>query len=162
MRWLLLCLCIVIAPLSTSAESLSVGDTNVQYDTVSEVDTTTLYYQKDALVASESGEIIVIYKNERAVMEAHDTNADGSPDTFITLDATDSVQDVSGTGATELIPPPVTEFTDLLAGEVVEQDALEDLVGSLESITVPKHRSYGLYLFFLLLVAGGWWWYKKK
>ncbi len=158
---------ILLLPLLTFAQTdgeLTIGSKTVSYDTTTEVNGGMLYYQGDDLVASTHGKVALVYQEGQAVLEAHDTNDDGVFDAFLTLDSEGAVTKMEGEGASVFTRPEVVEFADLRAYEEKESAAAneEDLVGSLDSITIPGYHNYLLYVFIALLISGGYWYYRKR
>jgi len=141
---------------------LHIGAQTITYDKEAKVGEVTLYYQADTLVASQQADVWIMYKDDQAVLEAYDTNTDGTPDTFVTLSKEGEVQAVTGEGATELERPVVVPFDDLLSKETGTTGTEEDLVGDISSITIPSYHNYTLYTLVLLVLGGGYWWYKKR
>lgn len=140
---------------------LTVGEETVSYDTVFPTETGTLYYSDETLVASEHDAVTLIYKDDIAVLEAHDTDSDGNLDTFITLDSNGNTTNISGPGADTFTRPETVEFSTLLADRGAD-NTQEDLVGNLDSIDIPRYHNYTLYVILILLSVGGFWWYRRK
>lgn len=159
-------LILALIPILTFAESgvLTLGKETVSYDAVFSTETGTLYYTGDTLVASEHKKVTILYKNDLPILEAHDTNNDGVADTFITLDSDGNTIDTTGPGADTFIRPETVEFSTLIADKNTDYtDASEeDLVGSLDSITIPRYRNFTLYVIILLLLTGGYYWYRRR
>jgi hypothetical protein len=158
MRFLLLTILLLPAIVSAQGESLIVGDRTIQYDNVHEGETAKLFYQGETMVASEHADITIVYENDRAVLQAFDTDDDGTLDAFVELDNEANIESVTGPGADTFARPETVEFEASLESDETDE---EDLVGSLDSITIPRH---GLpwFLILLLLVIGGFgYWYLK-
>lgn len=143
-----------------------VGDMTVSYDTEVQKEGGTLYYFEDLLVASVHDGVTLVYENELAVLEAHDTDDDGTLDAYLTLDENGEVSATVGPGAAFFERPAPVEFDELLGEEIGGDGSAagnQDLVGSLDSITIPKYHNWLLYGFIALLVAGGgFWWHRKR
>ena len=158
-------LTILLLPLVSLAQAgeLNVGDKNVAYDSVSEKEAVTLYYQGETLVASESDGVTLVYENDVLALEAHDTDGDGKLDAFLTLDSNEEVTSMTGEGVSAFERPETVEFEDLIAEGGSEAAAEEDLVGSLDSITIPGSGLPWLPIIIVLLAAvGGYRFYKKR
>jgi len=110
-------LTILLLPLVSLAQAgnLVVGDKNVAYDSVSEKEVATLYYQGETLVASESDGVVVVYENDQVVLEAHDTDGDGELDAFLTLGNDGEVMKTEGDGAEVFRRPETVEVAELIA-----------------------------------------------
>jgi LPXTG-motif cell wall-anchored protein len=156
-------LIIILFPLFLFADSdlLTVGEETVSYETVFSTETGTLYYKDEKLVASEHEAVTLIYKDDLPVFEAHDTDGDGTLDTFITLDSNENITNISGPGAKTFTRPETVEFSTLLS-ERGTDNIQEDLVGNLDSIDIPRYHNYTLYVIIILLIAGAFWWYRRK
>ena len=115
-------------------------------------------------MASESDGVTLVYENDGVILEAHDTDGDGKLDAFLTLDNNEEVTSIIGEGAGAFERPEVVEFEDLVAEEGgSEAAAEEDLVGSLDSITIPGSGLPWLPIIIVLLAAvGGYRFYKKR
>ena len=116
MRFLFLL--IFLIPLTLNAQSagtITIGERTVNYDSMIESGGSNLYYQDDTLVASEHGSSAFVYENDVAVLEAHDTDGDGSYDTFLTLDASGEMLGVTGSGADRFTRAEPTTLEDLIA-----------------------------------------------
>jgi len=161
---------ILLLPLMTFAQEggiLQIGGTSVNYTSQLEAEGAILYYQDDTLVASEHGGISLVYENDKVVLEGHDTDGDGAPDTFLTLDQNEEIAEVEGLSADKFERVVTTDFDPGSSGidspSAAAQDA--DLVGSIDRITIPGG---GLPWFVWLLVAlllaagGGYWWYRTR
>jgi len=164
---------LLLLPLITfaQADKLILGEMVVEYDSVVEKEGLILYYLGDSMVASEHGDLWVAYEDNIDVIEAYDTDDDGKPDTFVTLNSVGEVKEVAGVEADNFMVPDVVEFDELMKEEeeVRRNDGSEapivpseNLVDNLDSITIPKYHNYTLYGFFVVLLAGGVWWFKNK
>jgi hypothetical protein len=157
----------LLAPCLAFAQAgeVVVGDLTVQYDAVVEKNDVLLYYSADTLVLSEHESTTLVYKNDELVLEAHDTDGDGVLDAYLTVDQSGEVSAMTGPGVTFFERAAPVEFNELLSQEVVDGggDTEADLVGSLDSITIPKYHNWLLYGFgALVVVGGGVWVYRKK
>jgi hypothetical protein len=157
-------LAVLFLPFFTLAQTgeLFVGDQTIVYDARSEQEFGTLYFLNEQLVASQHETVTIIYEDDRAVLEAFDTNADGALDVFVALDTEDEVISITGERASYVERPVIREFADRLATDVSEQRGTEDLVGSLDAITIPGQGVPVLPTLLLLgVLGGGYWGYKK-
>lgn len=154
---------ILLLPLVTLAQAgeLNIGESRVYYDSSSSTEAGTLYYQSDNLVASEHGGITLVYENDVVVLEAHDTDGDGKLDAFLELND-DEVTSMTGEGASVFERPETVEFEELLAEGGSEAATQDDLVGSLDSITIPGGGGFPWWIILLLAIGGGYWFYKKR
>ena len=161
MKKLILILALFPTLLFAESGTLTLDNKTINYDSTISNEVGTLYYAGETLVASEHETVTILYENDLPVLEAHDTDNDGTPDTFLTLDAEEEIVNITGSGADVFTRPAVVEFsTDMNQDNA---DSIEeDLVGSLDSITIPKYRNYTLYIIIILLLAGGYWWYRKR
>lgn len=162
-------LTLLMFPLLVSAQAgeLVLGEMTVEYETVVEKDSSTLYFVGDEMVVSDHGDLWVVYKDGEDILEAYDTTHDGEPDTFITLSSTGEVMGVTGFGADRFTIPEVVEFDELLSemeegGSEASTLEDEDLVGSLGSIKIPKYHNYGFYAFTIIFITAAYWWYRRK
>jgi len=156
---------LVFLPIITLAQGgeLVVGEKTISYASSTEKDGITLYYENDALAASQHDGVWLVYNNDEVVYEAHDTNSDGESDTFIALNGEGEVVEITGLAAENLERPAAVEFRDLMgSGADGESLSDEDLVGDLSSITIPSYHNYLLYFIILATIGGGIWWYRKK
>lgn len=164
---------LLLLPLVTLAQAggeLTVGEQTITYDSQVKSEAGVLYFLGDDLVASEQGVVTLVYENDEVVLEAHDTDGDGQLDAFIALDGQGEVVEITGDRADAFVRPEVVEFTDLLkrseevgGGSGASTSSTdEDLVGDLDSITIPRYHNYVQWALFILLVGGGVWWYRKK
>lgn len=165
MKWFFVFV-VMLLPMLTLAQGgeLTVGERTVTYDASIITETGILYYQGDEMVASEREGMTLLYEDSMPILEAHDTNNDGTLDTFVTLDANEDMVEVTGEGAEMFTRPEAVEFAVLQevgGGEAAAHDE-EDLVGSLDSITIPKYQNYALYAWVLILAGGGYWYYRRK
>lgn len=158
---------VVLMPLFALAQGgeLVVGERTVSYDSSTSTDAGTLYYAGDNMVASENGAVMLVFENDQLILEAHDTNGDGVLDAFLTLDSSDEVVSMTGEGASVFERPEVKEFSELMAergaGSAGAPDE-QDLVGSVDSISIPRYQNYTLYLWLVLIAGGGYWYYRKR
>lgn len=150
-------------------ETLKVGERTVSYDARSETEVGVLYYQGDVLVASEHEAVTLVYENEQLVLEAHDTDGDGTLDAFVTFDADEAVVEIAGEGATVFERPEVKELAELMVAEgeggagSADAPAEEDLVGSLDSIKIPGQGIPMMtIILWLAIIGGGYWYYRKR
>ena len=161
----------LMLPLLTFAQmggELTVGERAVVYDEMTDFDGVEYYYKDNGLAASKHGNAWLVYEKDIVVYEAHDTDDDGNPDVFFTIDSNENVVEIVGESAAQFERPEVIEFSDLLneisnvEGEAFYEGDVEDLVGDLSSIKIPKYHNYTLYVFILIFLGGGYWWYRKK
>lgn len=147
---------------------LLAGEQMVVYDNATTTDAGTLFYQDNNLVASEHQGVTLLYQDDQVTLEAHDMNGDGALDAFLTLNAEGEVVDITGEGASVFERPDTVEFAELLAreggaGEASATDEEEDLVGSLDSITIPDGAgSWLVPVFILVTIVAGWWYFKGR
>lgn len=146
-------------------ETLTVGEETISYDTRTETEVGVLYHQGDILMASEHTGVTLVYENEQVVLAAYDTDADGTLDAFVAFDETEAMTGITGDGASAFEQPEVKEFSDLMAergaGGAGAPD--EDLVGPLDSITIPGQGvPVATIILWLVIIAAGYWVYKKK
>lgn len=160
---------LLLFPLLTFAQTggeLSVGEQTITYDTSTEIDSGVLFYLEDVLVASEHGVVMLVYQDDQVVLEAHDISGDGEYDTFLTLNEAGEVTKMEGEGVSAFERPEPVEFDDLLAesggaGEAGTPD--EDLVGSLDSITIPgSGKAFWFPIFLVISIVAGWWYFRGK
>jgi hypothetical protein len=157
-----------IVSFAQSSSELVVGEQSVSYDGTTTTDTGTLYYQENTLVASEHQGVTLLYQDEQVTLEAHDTDGDGALDVFLTLGAEGEVVDTSGEGASMFERPETVEFAEFLASEggggfAAAPTAEEDLVGSLDSITIPSGAgSWLVPVFILAAIVAGWWYFRGR
>lgn len=148
------------------SSSLTIGDRTIEYERSSQFDGSTYYYIGTDLVASEHDGVSLVYESDAVVLEAHDTDNDGTPDTFLEIDTAGEVKSVTGQGSEAFVRPETIEFVELLEGEGSGSFAAApdnaDLVGSLDSIKIPKYHNWKLYGLIIVLIGGGVWWYRKK
>ena len=155
---------ILVLPLLVLAEEgeLRVGGEVIAYDESSLTESGVLYYFNDELVASEHGAVLLVYKDDQVVMEAHDITGDGEFSTILTLDQSGAVVEVKGDGAEQFERPEVVELEELLAVDGGAGAPDDDLVGDLSSITIPKYRNYTFYIMTIVLLGSAYWWHRRK
>lgn len=159
----------LLIPLGALAEtkSLDVYEQTIVYDSIHETDFGTLYYLETQLAASVTDGITIIYDEDQAVLEIHDKDNNGLPESVFKLTG-DLVTEQSGTKIDELNKIETPEFDLLIEAESRQSNqgssaTDEDYVGSLERITIPGGGSYTWLL--ILLIAGAAviiWRYKNK
>jgi hypothetical protein len=145
--------------------SLDIAGDTVLYDVTTSTEGGTFYFAEDELVISSHGSLLLLYKNGLPTLEAHDTNNDGTPDTYITLTPEGDVTGITGDATETFTRPPQVDLATLIAdgeGKRLPDHSTEDLVGSLDSITVPRYHNYILYGFLIILSGGGYWWYRRR
>jgi len=159
---------LLAVPLLVSAQTggeTTVGDMVVQYDSSAEKDSGVLYYASDSLVLSEHDGVTLVYQDGTVVLEAHDTDDDGTLDAYLTLDENGEVLAMAGPGVAFFERPSTVEFEELLGVEMITNDSTasnQDLVGSLDAITIPRYHNWSLYVVGLLfLIGGGFWWTRR-
>ena len=159
---------LLLLPLLTFAQEggeLTIGERTVAYTNSTENELGTYYYADDSLVASVHEKVSLVYENDIAVLEAHDTNGDGTLDAFLSLDSEGEVTEMTGEGASIFERPETVEFADLMAadgGGSEVSDSDEDLVGDLDSITIPGNHNYTFYIFTVIFIGVAYWWYRRK
>jgi hypothetical protein len=96
------------------------------------------------------------------VLEAHDISGDGEFDTFLTLDENEAVVKLEGEQQSAFERPAVVEFDELLANDDTAEDD-EDLVGDLDSITIPGSGNGVWFLvFFAVFIFASWWYFRNR
>ncbi len=158
---------LLLLPVLTFAQEggqVTIGDRTVAYDSSEVRDGNAYYFNGADLVASEHPGSAFVYVNDQAVLEAHDTTGDGSVDTFVSLDTNGQQTSVTGEGVDKFTKGEPTEFADLVAEKGgSEAAAQDDLVGSLDRITIPGGGIPAwTYILWIVILGGGYWLYKKR
>ncbi len=156
----LLILAIPFLALAQGPGELKVDNKTVHYESSIETEVGTLYYVGDTLVASKDDTMTILYKNDTPTFEAHDTNGDGKADVFFTLDKNEKVLKITGESANSFKRPNVLELNQLLSKDSNTTET-EDLVGSLDSITIPGGTNWTLWIILAILFGGTILWYFK-
>jgi|GEM_PF-1780178 len=166
MKKILITSLLILLPFTLSAQekdTISVGEENVAYTEMIEESGISYYYDEDVLVVSEhNNKIWLVYRANGTILEAHDTNSDGTPDVFFELNAEEEVVSSSGEGVSQFERPEITTFESLIDKEGAGSD--EDLAGDLSEITIPGGTSKTLIfaLIIFVLVAGYVVWSRKQ
>lgn len=149
------------------ADAVSFGDISVNYDDTLQTESATLYYENDALVASQhdtdgngDADLWLRYEDDVLVLEMHDTDGNGEPDVFLDIDANEAVTSISGEGSEALTPPEAPLFEARSVGQ--GGNAKEDLVGDLSSISIPGQGGFMKYVLLLLVIGGGYYYWKRR
>ena len=159
-------LTLLLLPLLTFAQAggeFSVGGETIPYDITKQIESGVLFYSEDILVASEHGAVMFVYQNDKAILEAHDISGDGEYDTFLTIGATGEVTKMEGEGMSAFERPEPVEFADLLEASEGAATIDDDLVGSLDSITIPgSGNAIWFPIFLVVAIVTGWWYFRGK
>jgi len=105
------------------AGEVVVGEKTIAYDSFSENENSVYYYLGDSLVVSQHDKVWLVYENDFAVLEAHDTDNDGELDVFLKLDKNENIIAVTGKKAPSFERPDSVEFEELLGAEMSAGEA---------------------------------------
>ena len=158
---------ILLLPLLSFAQEggeITIGEQTVVYDQMEVTEAATYYYSENNLVASEHGAISFVYENDAAVLEAHDTDGDGTLDAFIKLSADAQEVEVTGAGANAFQTEEPVEFADLVAERGGSEAAAptDSLVENIDAIKIPSYHNWKLYIITVIFIAAAYWWHRRK